>query len=105
MFRLEPEVFYVAGSRFRNTSFIPNIVWHIGNPDQSVTFFLIGGVGFVRQHDNAIDYVADGMTFSVGAGIEFSLSDRISMAPDVRFGSDGFPRVTLGIVYRLREVP
>lgn len=94
---VEPEVLWIDGNRFEHKGFAVNCVYDFQRPDQRVRPYLIAGLGYVRETD--VNYEQNKMTWNGGVGVRIRLHKGLFVAPEVRIGSQAFPRLTASVGY------
>ncbi|MEW5974858.1 MAG: hypothetical protein AB1898_03515 [Acidobacteriota bacterium] len=99
---VEPEFLSMYRSK-RDLGFylVPNLVFNLTGRPSRVRPYLIGGVGIAWQREltGAGYYWSRGLIHSAGFGTRVFLTDRLYVAPEVRFGWEPVLRVAGSIGY------
>jgi hypothetical protein len=100
----EPEFTYMRHGRDdQDFYFIPNVAYDFGDPAARAVLYAIAGVGGWR-HEGRYDGVpvsGSTWTLGVGGGIKIFLTDRLFVAPEVRFGHEPALRGSVSVGYVL----
>ena len=101
---VEPEFTYMRhGKDDRDFYFIPNVAYDFGDPAGKFVPYALAGAG-VWHHRGRYDgapYPFTTWTLGVGAGIKIFLTDRLFVAPEVRFGHEPALRGSVSVGYVL----
>lgn len=93
-----PEYLYTRVNGFRIHSFSATGTYMFSPWRAHMTPYLGGTIGVIRDRDVRINYTANQLNASAGAGLRLSLS-RAFIAPEVRFGSYSFPTALIHLGY------
>jgi len=97
-FSVEPEFMSSRGPRFKQWTFIPNVVFDLRDPSEKVTPYVIGGVGYFGELDKSINYKRSEMAWSGGFGARVRLAGGLFVSPEFRLGH--ITRAAVGIGYQ-----
>jgi opacity protein-like surface antigen len=101
----EPEFVYMRAGRHDQDFFLmPNLAFDLSRSSRVRPYVLGGAGGFwSRQRVGTGPYTSFSSTWGVGIGTKIFVTDRIFVAPEVRFGVEPFFRITGSIGWVIRR--
>ena len=104
---VEPEFIYATKRNDHSSILWGNVAFDFRDRDRKIVPYWYGGPGLVRHTSTfgSFSFTATEAAFGTGGGVRFLLSDRVFVAPQVRFGvADGvFVEVTGSIGFILKK--
>ena len=94
---IEPEFITAPGPRFRQWTLVPNVAWDLAAPDNRITPYVIGGIGYFHELDKSINYKRSEMAWNGGVGVRVLLGGGAFFSPEFRIGH--ITRVAFGLGY------
>ena len=94
--KIAPEVLVTSDDRYRTTIALAHLIYDLGDGGPVIPY-VFGGVGLTTQRQHSIAYTSRTPAREGGVGVRFGIGERAVIAPEIRFGWDAVPRVTVSV--------